>query len=439
MMKDFNSNIQKRKIFLRSELFLRTGLMLVLLCISAVGFAQSHSSAFDAMYKQVKVKNFFKARDLFAGNKKELPIGYQYFMEAVLDNAFNKPEESNQKISQMLTLKTSIPDSLMLKLCRIREDNSMKQYNYAEAKSAVQTTLQKYDYLLTDEERKDLKNNLKIWTVLENKPPQKVTLNGVTRLKMVKDVAGLKNLKVKVAEDSMNFIFDTGANISTISASAAKRLKINVIPADIEVDAITGIAVKADLAVCEKVTFGNITAENVVFLVFADDALSFPQINYQINGVLGFPVIEALREVQLTQDDYFIVPNAETKINSLSNMAMDGLTPLIFMDGRHFSFDTGSDYTILYAPFYQENKKKIDMKYQLGTVTIGGAGGKIEYPGFKVNYTFHILGKEIPLKNINLLTTKINEKTVYGNIGQDVIRQFSKMTLNFNQMFIKFD
>lgn len=438
-MKDFNCNIQKREIFLRSESFLRTGLMMVLLCISAVGFAQSHSSAFDAMYKQVKVKNFFKARDLFAVNKKELPIGYQYFMEAVLDNAFNKPEESNQKISQLLTLKTSIPDSLMLKLFRIREDNSMKQYNYAEAKSAVQTTLQKYDYLLTDEERKDLKNNLKIWTVLENKPPQKVALNGVTRLKMVKDVAGLKNLKVKVAEDSMNFIFDTGANISTISASAARRLKINVIPADIEVDAITGIAVKADLAVCEKVTFGNITAENVVFLVFADDALSFPQINYQINGVLGFPVIEALREVQLTQDDYFIVPNTETKINSPSNMAMDGLTPLIFMDGRHFSFDTGSDYTILYAPFYQENKKKIDRKYQLGTVTIGGAGGKIEYPGFKVNYTFHILGKEIPLKNINLLTTKINEKTVYGNIGQDVIRQFSKMTLNFNQMFIKFD
>ncbi|WP_300685961.1 retropepsin-like aspartic protease [Chryseobacterium sp.] len=438
-MKDFNSNIQKRKTFLRSESFLRTVLILVLLCISAVGFAQSHSSAFNVMYKQVKVKNFFKARDLFAGNKKELPTAYQYFMEAVLDNAFNKPEESNQKISQLLTLKTSIPDSLMFKLWRIREDNSMKQYNYSEAKRAVQTTLQKYDYLLTDEERKDLKNNLKIWTVLENKPPQKITLNGGTRLKMVKDVAGLKNLKVKVVEDSMNFIFDRGANISTISASTASRLKINVIPADIEVDAITGIAVKADLAVCEKMTFGNIIAENVVFLVFADDALSFPQINYQINGVLGFPVIEALREVQLTQDDYFIVPNTETKINSPSNMAMDGLTPLIFMDGRHFSFDTGSDYTILYAPFYQENKKKIDMKYRLGAVTMGGAGGKIEYPGFKVNYTFHILGKEIPLKNINLLTTKINEKTVYGNIGQDVIRQFSKMTLNFNQMFIKFD
>ncbi|RTZ49457.1 hypothetical protein EJ377_02110 [Chryseobacterium arthrosphaerae] len=70
---------------------------------------------------------------------------------------------------------------------------------------------------------------------------------------------------------------------------------------------------------------------------------------------------------------------------------------------------------------------------------MGGAGGKAEYDGFKVNHTFHILGKEIPLKDISLLKSKINKENVYGNMGQDVIRQFNTMTLNFDQMFIKFD
>ncbi|MNV88544.1 hypothetical protein D3C71_1827600 [compost metagenome] len=70
---------------------------------------------------------------------------------------------------------------------------------------------------------------------------------------------------------------------------------------------------------------------------------------------------------------------------------------------------------------------------------MGGAGGKIEHEGFKVNHTFHILGRQVPLKNVSLLKAKINKENVYGNIGQDVIRQFSKMILNFNQMFIKFD
>lgn len=413
-------------------------LLFVILLLSVSGSGQSRS-AFEDIYRQIKQKNFFKARNLFEETKRKLPAKYQYFTEIVLDNAFNKPEESNRKILKLSAFKTELPDSLMLKISHIEEDNCMKRYDYAGAKKAVQATLQKYDKLLTEEERADLKNNLKIWTALENQPRQKVTKNGGIRLKMEKDAANLKNLKVKVGKDSINFIFDTGANISTISATTARRLKMKIIPADIDVDAITGIAVKADLAVCEKMMLGNVSIENAVFLVFADNALSFPQIHYQINGILGFPVIEALKEVHLTQDDYFIVPDQETKINSSSNMAIDGLTPLIFVEGKHFTFDTGADHTILYAPFYQENKNDIDKQYQLTRISMGGAGGKAEYEGFKIDHTFHIWEKEVPLKNISLLKAKINKENVYGNMGQDVIRQFKTMTLNFDQMFIKFD
>lgn len=414
-------------------------MLFALLCISFTGFGQTRASAFDMIYGQMKQKNFFEARTSFAAHKKKLPVEYQYFTEAVLDNAFNKPEESNLKIAKLEMLKFSFPDSLMLKIGRIKEDNCMKQYDYAGAKKAVQGTLQQYDRLLTQDEKDDLKNNLKIWTALENEPRQKIVMNGSTRLKMEKDAAGLKNLKVDIGEGTMNFIFDTGANISTISTSAAQRLHMKIIPAAIDVDAITGISVKADLAVCKKLVLGNIIVENAVFLVFADNALSFSQIKYQINGILGFPVIEALKEVQLTKDDYFIVPDTETKINTVSNLAIDGLSPLIFIDGKHFSFDTGADHTILYAPFYQENKKNIDRQYQVTKISMGGAGGKIEYDGFKINHTFHILDKKIPLENVSVLTTKINKETVYGNIGQDVIRQFNTMTMNFDQMFIRFD
>lgn len=411
----------------------------VMLLMSVSGWGQTHNSAFENIYRQIKQKNFFKARNLFEGTEKKLSANDKYFIEAILDNAFNKPEESNRKILKLLASKKELSDSLMPKILHIKEDNCMKRSDYAGAKNAVEEALHKYDHLLTEEERTDLKNNLKIWTALEKQPAQKITKNGNTRLKMQKDVANLKNLKVKTKEDSMNFIFDTGANISTISATAARRLKMNIIPADIDVDAITGIAVKADLAVCEKLMLGNITIENAVFLVLADKELSFPQISYQINGILGFPVIEALKEVQLTQDDYFMVPDQETKINGTSNMAIDGLTPLIFVDGQHFTFDTGADHTILYAPFYEKNKKSIDRQYKLTRISMGGAGGKVEYDGFKINHTFHILGKQVPLKNISLLTSKINKEYVYGNMGQDVIRQFKKMTLNFDQMFIKFD
>lgn len=427
-----------KKSFWKIKLMDKT-IVSVLLFVFALSFGQTNNSAFNGLYSQIKEKNFFKAREIFEGERKDLPVEYQYFTEAVLDNAFNKPEESNQKIKQLEKVKKILPDSLMLKIWYIKEDNYMKQYDYAEAKNAVEIVLKQYDHLLTEDKRNDLRNNLKIWTALKDEPRQKVIINGNTRLKMEKDVANLKNLKISTGEETTNFIFDTGANISTISRSAAQRLKMKMIPAGIDVDAITGISVKADLTVCKKLMLGNITMENVVFLVFEDIALSFPQIHYQINGILGFPVIEALKEVQLTQDDYFMVPDKETKIKTPSNMAIDGLSPLIFIDGKHFTFDTGADQTMLYAPFYLENKKDIDKQYQVVKIGMGGAGGKAEYDGFKINHTFNIFGKQISLKGVNVLKNKINKETVYGNIGQDVIRQFNKMTLNFDQMFIKFD
>ncbi|WP_165851799.1 retropepsin-like aspartic protease [Chryseobacterium pennipullorum] len=414
-------------------------ILIMLLAMSGKSFGQASDPAFNAVYKQIQQKNFFKARLLYAESKKKLPAEYQYFTEAVLDNAFNRPEQSNRRITELESSKVKLQDSLMLKIQSLKEDNCMKQYDYKGAKNAVQNALKVYDKLLTEEKRNDLKNNLKIWTALENEPRQKVTFTGSTRMKMEKDAAGLKNLKVSIGEEYMNFIFDTGANISTVSATTAKRLKMKIIPADIDVDAITGIAVKADLAVCKKLVLGNAVIENAVFLVFADTALSFPQISYQINGILGFPVIEALKEVQLSQDDFFTVPDKETKINAPSNMAIDGLTPLIFVDGKHFTFDTGADHTMLYAPFYAENKNQIDRQYQMVKIGMGGAGGKIEYDGYKISHTFHIMGKEVLLENVNVLKSKINKETAYGNIGQDVIRQFNRMTLNFDQMFIKFD
>lgn len=50
-------------------------------------------------------------------------------------------------------------------------------------------------------------------------------------------------------------------------------------------------------------------------------------------------------------------------------------------------------------------------------------------------------GKDILLKKIDVLTADEDEKwkQLYGNLGQDLIGQFDKMTINFDQMFVRFD
>lgn len=403
--------------------------------------AQAQYSSFERIYNLVEQKNFLKAKDIYALQKKDLSIVQQKVIEAFLDNAYNRPEASNEKIMQLIQGKNKLPDSLMFKLYKTKEDNAVKLFDYREAKNTLTKIIAAYKQLLTEDDKKDMENNMKIWTALEHEAKQQVEIKEGVSLKMEKDKAGLNNLKVSDGKDSIDFIFDTGANLSTTSETTAKQLDMKIIPVDIETGTITGEVAPAQLAVCPILRLGTIEIRNSVFIVLKDEALTFSQIGYQIHGILGFPVIEALKEIQITRSGYFIVSKEETKSEAISNMAMDGLTPLVVLNDKPFALDTGADSTLLYAPYFFENRQDIESNYMETTISFGGAAGVKECRGYRIDVNFDLNDKNVSLKNVRLLKSNLEEKekTIYGNIGQDLIKQFEKMTLNFNQMFIKLD
>lgn len=413
----------------------------LLIFVNLSVFGQSHDNEFKKVYNLIQQKDFFKAKELYGVNKNNLSTMHQTIVEVFLDNAFNLLQQSNQKISYMMKSKSVLPDSLWVELYKIKEDNSVKLFDYKEAKSSLETILTDYKNALTTDERKELKNNLKIWSALKDEPAQQVNIHESDTLKMIKDKAGLNNLAIITTEkDTIPFVFDTGANLSTVSESIAKKMHMKNIPVDIEVGTMTGENVLAHLAICPILKLGNVEIRNVVFLVLKDSDLKFDQIDYHINGILGFPIIEGLREIQITNDNYFIIPNKKTKSIQYSNMVLDGLTPLISIEGRSYSFDTGASRTILYQAYYADKQKEIDNHYTATKLKFAGAAGAKEFDGYIINPIFNAFNKEIELKDVQLMKSKINEKeTLYGNIGQDFIKQFSKMTLNFDQMFVIFE
>ncbi|MGH2667381.1 retropepsin-like aspartic protease [Flavobacterium sp.] len=417
-------------------------LFITMLSTGITVFGQSEKDKFNQMYDLLRHKSFFEAKNRYADGKRQLSPVHQIFTEAYLDNVFNRLNESNEKIKRLTENNTrQLPDSLLLRLYEIKEDNSLKLFEYKEAKNTVETILKKYVSLLSTEEIEDYKNNLKIWSALEKEPKQQVVIKEDNRIKINKDKAGLDNLKITANKDSLDFIFDTGANLSTTIKSVAKRLNMKIIPVSIEVGAITGKKVIAQLAVCDKITIGNIEIRNAVFLVFNDEDLAFPQIGYQIYGILGFPVIEAFKEIQISKEGYFIVPKTETELTGASNMAMDKLTPFIYIENKQYTFDTGANKTILYTPYYLANQQEIDAKYKKTTLRFGGAGGIETHEGFSINYTPELFGKKISLEETSLILDAPADKSkyFYGNIGQDLIKKFDKLTLNFHKMFIRLD
>ncbi|MEE6187991.1 retropepsin-like aspartic protease [Niabella digestorum] len=411
------------------------GLIFILLSFISIQVgAQTQTDIFTAL----KSKHFFLAKEIYEAQKNSYTRQERQYIEAVLHNAFNKPAQSNVMIDALLATPTSVPDSIALLLYRTRSDNFVKLFEYEKAAKAIETILERYTTLLESQEQNDLKNSHLIWTKLKDVPKQVVNIPATTRMQLKIDKAGLKNLVAHHQQDSVDFVFDTGANISTVTVSTAKKLRMQLIPANIEVGTITGEKILADLAVCPSLYIGAIELKNVVFLVLPDEALYFQPIDYRINGIIGFPVMNAFKEIHITRDQYFFIPEKETVYTASSNMALDGLKPMIHINGMHFTFDSGADESMLYSKFYKAHREDIDGKYQPQDFSLGGAAGVKTFSGFSIPYTFTILDKKAHLDKVKVVKEPINdEENVYGNIGQDVINQFGVLILNFDKMFIK--
>lgn len=407
------------------------------LCFFMVSCGQQDNKTFLEIYALIEKSNYFEARELLDLQKQNLSSRQKLFIGAILDNAFNRNVNSQKKTDRLLAKTRLLPDSLLSRLYAIREDNAIKMYQYRQAAMADSVRLSDFGHILTETEKKDIQNNMTLWSALSHVSPQEVIIEGETVLELHKDMVGLDNIPVLAGGDTLDFIFDTGANLSTLCMSVAEKMGMDIIPTEIQVGSITGEKVPARLAVCDQMSIGNAQLKNVVFLVFPDDQLSFPQIGYKMSGILGYPVMEAFGEIQITREGTMIIPEEYSAFPGPSNMAMDGLTPLICLEGNPYTFDTGADHTMFYAAYYQDHREEI---YKTEKIQFGGAGGIREFDGFVIDKTFNISGKEITVEGIHLIKEKIKEsETVYGNIGQDLMGQFSKMILNFDQMFILFE
>ncbi|HEU4885762.1 MAG TPA: hypothetical protein VFT45_26235, partial [Longimicrobium sp.] len=74
-------------------------------------------------------------------------------------------------------------------------------------------------------------------------------------------------------------------------------------------------------------------------------------------------------------------------------------------------------------------------------VQVGGAGGMRQAQAYTLSpLVLRIGGREatVPQVRVYLEPTSSDSDRLYGNLGQDVIRQFEAMTLDFRRMQLRF-
>lgn len=390
----------------------------------------------DSLYQH---HQFFKLRDQLTEHGHLLPEKELMLLEAQLLSVFNRRQASNEIIAELRKkYQNDFSAKEEIDLLENEIANSLFLFNYAEAQHAVRKLL-KNDSLSVDK-RREYQNQLLIFKDLQETPPQEIEIIP-GELDIRKDLAGLSRIPVEINALEEEVVFDTGANLSVITDSLAIKAGIPIGKSIFKVTAITGEKVNSKIGVADSLRIGNTLLRNVVFLVFPEASLSFEKANYTIDAILGFPVINAMEKIELIEGKRFVISGSpETSLKE--NMALDLLTPIIevYQDGRHltFTFDTGASSTALYEQYLKLHEPFILENGVRDSISQGGAGGAVRIPVYKAPFSGVIAGREFHLDSANIHIKNQNDYPgIYGNLGQDVLRQFDTLSLNFRNMRVE--
>jgi Aspartyl protease len=404
---------------------------------------EDYSSIEKTLQPLLQKGEYFKLKTELLENQTRLPVDKLQFYQAFVESAFNHYPKSILLSESLLKKNDStLQDSARVNLLLLLRDNYFKTYQYKKAAETGQDLLTNYKTIL-GERSHDVENSLLIHEGLKDIPPQQIGLKKVS-LKWKYNKLGLIEIPIKTKTSTLGIVFDTRAHISTVTQSFAKKLGLKILDVSFEESSgLTGIKFKSGLGLADTLYLGDILIQHVIFQILPDEQLRFPAINYTLDGILGFQVITQLNEVQIYRGGDFIISPISTPSN-LNNLAFDGSTTAISLiqgsDTISFHFDTGATGSEFYSNYFNKYKSEIIKNGKTDTVETGGAGGSVKTLDYILpTVNLKIGDKKIKLKDVAIHATPTFKGQKYnGNIGQDVIKQFDEMTLNFEFMYLAF-
>lgn len=314
----------------------------------------------------------------------------------------------------------------------------LRANNYAAAAQALDAALAITDPGQTESDRHSLQQTRDLAYALRAEPAQTHEPLREGQAAIKRDTADLARSIGSVNGIEQEFVLDTGAGYSTITRSTAARMKVRLLPDAITVGSTTSKAVPSQLGVAERVEIAGNTFRHVVFLVMADEALSFAGGAYKIDAILGFPVLARMGRIEFVKgpDGEMLrvaVPSAPASVRDLY---LDVLRPMTLVElagvGRvRLHLDSGARRSSLNATFsadYPAVVKDAPAK----TSTIGGAGGS-QTIDVRVLRNVSVVADGRP-RRLDAVDVSGEKKAEHGTLGQDVLRAEGGFALDFNTM-----
>jgi hypothetical protein len=295
-----------------------------------------------------------------------------------------------------------------------------------------------------DVDRAATENSYALYGSLADVAPQTVEFGEDVSTQASLNPLGTWDVPAQVNGRQGEWIFDTGANFSTLSESEAARIGLKPYETGTYVNGSTGGKNPLRFAVAHDLLFGNAHLRNVIFLILSDQALYIGPLKYQIRGILGLPVLRALGCVRMSAKGDLRIETKAAGGAGPPNLFLDGWE--LIADVRHgdqrlqMFFDTGANASFVYPSFRDRLTKDEIAKLERKQDEIGGAGSTVS-PMTEVARTLplEILGHSVELKDISLLPDQPRGGRSYrdGVLGMDALHD--GFTLDFRNMQLRLD
>lgn len=356
------------------------------------------------------------------------------FLRAVTAHAFNDPAASDRHLADLGPGAEALPDSLRAEVYRMRFRNRVRLQEYDAAMDAARAlaSLPGADSAT----RADVANEARAVEALVGAPGLRIVARRSTELARRPD----GRVPVQMGDSIRGYVFDTGANLSALMRSEADALGLEILPAGVEVGTSTGAKVTADVTVAPRVRLGDVELANVPFLVLPDAALTFTP-EFSIPGIIGFPVMNALGEVEFLRGGVLRFP-ATAPDRPIRNLALDYLTPLvevrILEDDAVCELDTGANRTSVHLPFYLRHREAIEAQGRADTIRTAGAGGQRQIPAYILaDLRLGLADTAVVLPEVFVFTESVASSDEPGadcRLGLDALAGFDGYLINLRSM-----
>ena len=295
-----------------------------------------------------------------------------------------------------------------------------------------------------DIDRTDTENSRAFYESLADVAPQTVEFGEETAVQAEFNPLGTWNVPVEVNGHKGTWIFDTGANWSTVSESEAAEMGLALRETNTYVKGSTGKKNPLRVAIAGDLRFADAHLKNVVFLVLSDKALYVGPLKYQIRGILGIPVLRALGRVSMSAKGVVRIEAKGASAEGEPNLFLDGWD--LIVDVRHgdrrleMNLDTGANATSLNPSSRDALKPDEIASLKTERDKTAGAGGVMTrktqvLPTFRLD----ILKRTEELTKVTVVGQQPTGDKSYrdGTLGMDAL--MSGFTLDFRAMQLRLD